>query len=221
MGSSNQEKAIMMVKISLCLLSAIWLNKIVAQGICRDESNNCQSWSNTGECRVNPGYMLVYCKKSCGVCTGPGPLEGVIQGIIGRIIQGPLQGSYGSCRCINPFVGRFDSHIGDPVNTCPTFCYVNCNSNCGDVKPAKGGGRCFSERACGQTTPSYPPSQKLCECINYNNVETCRSNYCYVDRNSDCNDKSFSGGRWWSAVACRADTAAACAPEYPNCQDYY
>merc|ERR1712227_865609 len=147
MGSSNQEKAIMMVKISLCLLSAIWLNKIVAQG------------------------------------------------------------SYGSCRCINPFVGRFDSHIGDPVNTCPTFCYVNCNSNCGDVKPAKGGGRCFSERACGQTTPSYPPSQKLCECINYNNVETCRSNYCYVDRNSDCNDKSFSGGRWWSAVACRADTA--------------
>ena len=35
---------------------------------------NCPSWARRGECQRNPGYMLVYCKKSCRVC-GKLPLK--------------------------------------------------------------------------------------------------------------------------------------------------
>ena len=37
-------------------------------GNCFDENEHCEYWANTGECEINPGYMLQYCKKSCGVC---------------------------------------------------------------------------------------------------------------------------------------------------------
>merc|ERR1712142_926253 len=57
--------------------------------------------------------------------------------------------SQDTCECINPWEGeKWRHHQGDPDNTCPTFCYVKCDSNCSDRKPAKGGGRCFSEEAC-------------------------------------------------------------------------
>jgi len=35
---------------------------------CKDNSNNCPYWSQIGECRKNPAYMLQYCKKSCRQC---------------------------------------------------------------------------------------------------------------------------------------------------------
>ena len=37
-------------------------------GNCFDENEYCEYWANAGECEINPGYMLQYCKKSCGVC---------------------------------------------------------------------------------------------------------------------------------------------------------
>jgi len=35
---------------------------------CRDYNRNCAYWAGRGECRRNPRYMLVYCKKSCRAC---------------------------------------------------------------------------------------------------------------------------------------------------------
>lgn len=35
-----------------------------------DTSGNCGVWASQGECVVNSDYMLVYCKRSCSVCTG-------------------------------------------------------------------------------------------------------------------------------------------------------
>ena len=53
------------------------------------------------------------------------------------------------CECINPWDGKtFFEHIGDKDNTCPNFCYVSCNSDCNDIKQARGEGRCFSKVAC-------------------------------------------------------------------------
>jgi len=54
--------------LSLC----VWLDShgFVEAVQCRDENNYCQIWSSMGECQKNPDYMLVYCKKSCKVCTG-------------------------------------------------------------------------------------------------------------------------------------------------------
>jgi len=40
---------------------------------CTDDNQYCESWAANGECEANPGYMLVSCRKSCGVCSGPGP----------------------------------------------------------------------------------------------------------------------------------------------------
>merc|ERR1711920_236388 len=35
---------------------------------CVDANQNCEMWAASGECASNPAYMLVNCRKSCGVC---------------------------------------------------------------------------------------------------------------------------------------------------------
>ena len=37
---------------------------------CKNRHVMCATWAGRGECRRNPGYMTVYCKKSCRVCWG-------------------------------------------------------------------------------------------------------------------------------------------------------
>ena len=37
---------------------------------CADKHWSCGSWAKRDECRRNPRYMLVNCKKSCGKCPG-------------------------------------------------------------------------------------------------------------------------------------------------------
>ena len=37
-------------------------------GYCMDDDHNCPYWASNGECGNNPGYMLYYCRLSCGVC---------------------------------------------------------------------------------------------------------------------------------------------------------
>jgi hypothetical protein len=35
---------------------------------CEDKNKYCESWSDMGECYINPSYMLNYCSKSCKLC---------------------------------------------------------------------------------------------------------------------------------------------------------
>lgn len=35
---------------------------------CTDANDSCPDWAAEGECKANPGYMLNYCARSCGVC---------------------------------------------------------------------------------------------------------------------------------------------------------
>ncbi|KAI2502549.1 procollagen-proline 4-dioxygenase [Fragilaria crotonensis] len=35
----------------------------------------CKAWADSGECRKNPRYMLVYCAKACNICHFKGDLE--------------------------------------------------------------------------------------------------------------------------------------------------
>ncbi|KAG7374256.1 hypothetical protein IV203_013351 [Nitzschia inconspicua] len=41
---------------------------------CKDLDEQCPLWASweTDECKKNPGFMLVHCKKSCNACTIPG-----------------------------------------------------------------------------------------------------------------------------------------------------
>ena len=43
-------------------------------GPCDDASEHCAAWAAAGECKANPGYMMVSCRKACGAC--PPPLPG-------------------------------------------------------------------------------------------------------------------------------------------------
>ena len=38
---------------------------------CIDETESCKIWAETGQCEMNPEYMLSNCLISCGVCAGP------------------------------------------------------------------------------------------------------------------------------------------------------
>ncbi|KAL3903094.1 MAG: hypothetical protein SGILL_010576, partial [Bacillariaceae sp.] len=35
---------------------------------CRDEKEPCPDYARRGECFANPGWMHVYCQRSCGLC---------------------------------------------------------------------------------------------------------------------------------------------------------
>eukprot|EP00091_Calanus_sinicus_P024283 TRINITY_DN8610_c0_g1_i1.p1 TRINITY_DN8610_c0_g1~~TRINITY_DN8610_c0_g1_i1.p1 ORF type:complete len:139 (+),score=18.87 TRINITY_DN8610_c0_g1_i1:82-498(+) len=55
------------------------------------------------------------------------------------------------CECINPWEGdQFNEHRGDPKKTCPSFCYVDCNSDCRGKQNAMGRNRCYSTEVCPQ-----------------------------------------------------------------------
>ena len=40
----------------------------LAEPPCRDENSSCGSWASSGECALNPSYMLGNCMVSCGTC---------------------------------------------------------------------------------------------------------------------------------------------------------
>ena len=50
-----------------------WMN-CLSDPPCRDENNDCGSWASSGECALNPSYMLSNCMVSCGACPGAAAL---------------------------------------------------------------------------------------------------------------------------------------------------
>lgn len=39
-----------------------------AASACVDDEPRCSAWADAGECRLNPAFMSVHCRKSCGEC---------------------------------------------------------------------------------------------------------------------------------------------------------
>lgn len=35
---------------------------------CEDQHETCNTWARKGECRKNPSFMMLNCRKSCGTC---------------------------------------------------------------------------------------------------------------------------------------------------------
>ena len=54
--------------LSFPILTTYLLFKIGLNLTCKDSNRNCSFWKRRGECRRNPAYMLVNCKRSCGWC---------------------------------------------------------------------------------------------------------------------------------------------------------
>lgn len=69
-GIANGEEAVQIE----CLPTSIDLDsfRCIPSGStrvpCIDEEKRCPEWSAKGECKKNPRYMLVHCRKSCSSC---------------------------------------------------------------------------------------------------------------------------------------------------------
>jgi len=35
---------------------------------CRDANHDCVTWAKQGQCDANPAFMIISCRKSCGMC---------------------------------------------------------------------------------------------------------------------------------------------------------
>ncbi|KAL3846996.1 hypothetical protein ACJMK2_017936 [Sinanodonta woodiana] len=73
---------------------------------CADQHQYCSSWSNAGECTKNPGYMHVYCKKSCSVCSSQSCSD-----------QNELCSSWAN-------TGECSKNPGYMLNSCKKSCHV-------------------------------------------------------------------------------------------------
>jgi hypothetical protein len=38
---------------------------------CQDDNERCWTWAEQGECKRNPGFMLVTCRAACEACHDP------------------------------------------------------------------------------------------------------------------------------------------------------
>ncbi|KAI8485971.1 hypothetical protein Bbelb_362920 [Branchiostoma belcheri] len=80
---------------------------------CKDEHLSCPHWANIGECDVNPNYMLVNCRLSCGIC------EQISE-------RSTCQDNHGSC--------SYWASTGEcQIN--PNYMLVNCQASCGICQP--------------------------------------------------------------------------------------
>ncbi|XP_046543783.1 LOW QUALITY PROTEIN: uncharacterized protein LOC124253973 [Haliotis rubra] len=116
---------------------------------CRDRNNQCAGWARLGECRNNPAYMLVYCKRSCNRC--------------GRGGGGPT-----SCRDLSRYCNYW-SRIGH----CNSYSYrtymaTNCRASCNlcssRTNTATSSSRTSSNVTCRDTNGSCSYWARIGEC---------------------------------------------------------
>ncbi|XP_074654673.1 von Willebrand factor A domain-containing protein 2-like [Tubulanus polymorphus] len=58
----------MFISLSLWAVFILLPGTAIAGDECGDGHKSCAGWAKRGECRKNPKYMLMKCKKSCGLC---------------------------------------------------------------------------------------------------------------------------------------------------------
>ncbi|KAK3754197.1 hypothetical protein RRG08_028162 [Elysia crispata] len=79
---------------------------------CKDDNEHCFAWAATNQCHVNPGYMLVKCKKSCGVCKGDDT----------AVPEEECVDKNASCE-------EWAAHNHCKIN--PGYMYIDCKKSCG------------------------------------------------------------------------------------------
>merc|ERR1712142_455182 len=152
----------------------------------------CQ-YTNTAHCgrdgkwRISSKFIHCNCKEEClkkckkgyypKVCGSDGKdydectikcQEGPRKHLVTRKCDGscPCDGEGKcECECINPWKKKtYYNHIGDPDNTCPDYCYVDCscNKHCPDKKHKKHKDRCYSKTACPPTVVDPGECVKKC-----------------------------------------------------------
>merc|ERR1712168_1205139 len=90
-----------------------------ADAVCSDLNRHCADWARKGECTKNPGYMKVYCKRSCGLCPGGGGGGSGCAGCRDQNRNCRHWASIGECRR-NPAYMRVYCRYSCRVCTCTT-----------------------------------------------------------------------------------------------------
>lgn len=72
MGKVAKGKTSKWIVYHLCRLTEKNALCVFVTEHCKDFNNKCEYWASIGECNRNPGYMRVYCKRSCQVCPAQG-----------------------------------------------------------------------------------------------------------------------------------------------------
>jgi len=85
---------------------------------CGDKHVDCSFWASTGECDVNPNYMLNNCAKSCDVCPHVGTENNTVSARSASCFD-----EEASSECMNRA-----SHGECLLN--PEFMEVNCKATC-------------------------------------------------------------------------------------------
>jgi len=99
-------------------------------GVLRDEGESWERDCNTCNCNGgNIGCTLALCPPKPSTCE-------CLKVDNAGVTLDPFDSPETTCSQ-DPTVGNVD-----------LFCYVDCDSNCSDKKPARGRGKCFSEIAC-------------------------------------------------------------------------
>ncbi|XP_025079726.1 uncharacterized protein LOC112555506 [Pomacea canaliculata] len=88
-NSHNEVECIIWAETGHCDINPQWMHKHCSKAcdvcggstgggssggeeeVCRDrDPGGCPGWAKSGFCETNPGYNLIYCKKSCNNCNG-------------------------------------------------------------------------------------------------------------------------------------------------------
>ena len=51
--------------------------------LCKDDDQYCADWAAKGECKANPVYMLVSCRRACSTCPERTRVDDDALGIVG------------------------------------------------------------------------------------------------------------------------------------------
>ncbi|GFO40016.1 cysteine-rich secretory protein lccl domain-containing 2 [Plakobranchus ocellatus] len=81
---------------------------------CKDDHSNCPGWASNQQCEVNPGYMLIHCKKSCHVCGGDESTQEAAE----------------DCKDYNNYCPDWAAHGHCVAN--PGYMLVHCKKSCGE-----------------------------------------------------------------------------------------
>ena len=98
---------------------------------CKDNNVSCEAWAKSGQCKKNPGYMLVNCKKSCKTCDSPGmpssnipvPINNKFVSVIRNDRNGYNCGntSYEGNEKVNMYISSITNYCNKLINTYETL----------------------------------------------------------------------------------------------------
>jgi len=191
--------------------------------VCKDldDPTQCKAWANLGECKKNPNYMLVKCKKSCGKCPTTSTTDNGDCKDLHDTTQCKTWAELGECKKSQDFM---NVRCKKSCNKCSTTTTIPAKKPC--YQPSW----CFPDYKCGDgwtheldkkctgtgNVCCKPPAGKVYDCNSPNkcSYKTCWSGWSKVtDKTCPEPEKGFVCCKYSSTVTETGD----CKDENDSC----